>query len=389
MKQKFAIFFAIIALNAAAFPFGTKVKINGEKIKLEDGIYAKFNTTLGDILIELNTEKAPMTAANFIMLAEGTMPDVDEKYKGKPFFNGLQFHRVIPNFMIQGGDPKGNGQGGPGYEFPNETDSALTHKKGVISMANAGPHTNGSQFFITVAETKQLDGGYSVFGEVLYGQEVADLISKVDRDGRDKPKTPVIMETVEIIRVGKTNKKWDAFAAFVAGKQAFEAEQEAAEAARMAAEEEARLRAEQEREALKLKYPTAVTSSTGLMYIVEEKGDGPKPEDGTLVNVHYAGYLTDGSLFDSSIKEVAEANNKYNPQREPYAPMQVPYGPSAQLIPGFKEGVSLLNVGGKAKIIIPPNLGYGTRGAGGIIPPNAWLIFDIQLIDIAPVKESK
>ena len=361
---------------------GKKIEVNGNKIVLEEGIYAKFETTLGEILVALNTDKAPMTSANFIMLAEGNMPNVSEKYKGKAYFNGLTFHRVIPNFMIQGGDPEGNGQGGPGYQFPNEIHDSLTHDKGVISMANAGPNTNGSQFFITVAETKRLDGGYSVFGKVLAGQNVADSISNVARNGQDKPNTAVVMNVVSIIRVGKTYKKWDAFGAFEAGKAAFEAKQLEEEARAKKEAEEAKAKSEALRADLMLQYPNAKTSGSGLMYIIETVGEGLKPNDGQEVNVHYAGYFVDGKMFDTSIKSLSEANGMYNAAREPYAPMPVAYGPSARLIPGFKEGVALLNVGGKAKIIIPPSLGYGAQGAGGVIPPNTWLIFDIEIVGI-------
>jgi peptidylprolyl isomerase len=386
-KSSLLAIIAMLLVNVLAFGKGKKIEVNGEKVVVEEGIYAKLETTLGDILIELNTSMAPMTSASFVLLAEGTMPLVSEKYQGKPYFNGLTFHRVIPEFMIQGGDPDGNGQGGPGYQFPNEVSDSLTHNKGVISMANAGPGTNGSQFFITVAETHQLDGGYSVFGKVLAGQNVADSISKVERNKQDKPNTPVIMNTVSIIRIGKTFKKWDAYAVFEAGKSAAEAAKLEEEARKVREEEEAKAKSEALRAELMLTYPTAKTSPTGLLYIIEKVGDGTKPTNGEMVNVHYAGYFADGRLFDSSIKAIAEANNQYNPQREPYDPMAVPYGPEASLIPGFKEGVAMLNVGGKAKIIIPPSLAYGERGAGGIIPPHAWLIFDIELVSIVEKSE--
>ncbi len=384
MKRiKLFIAAAFILSSFIATAGGKKIEVNGEKIVVEDGIYGKFETTLGDILIQFSIDKAPMTAANFILLAEGKMPGADEKYKDVPYYNGLTFHRVIPNFMIQGGDPEGNGQGGPGYEFPNETHEDLSHSKGVISMANAGPNTNGSQFFITVAETKQLDGSYSVFGHVIEGQDVADSISNVARNKSDKPEVPVVMNTVTIVRVGKEFKSWDAVAAFTAGKAAYEAEVAMLEEKRIKEQQEALEKSKQMVVEFKQKYPEAKTSPTGLMYVIESIGEGEKPANGTNVNVHYAGYFADGKLFDTSIKSLAQETGTYNPQREPYSPMAIPYGPEAQLIPGFKEGLALLNVGGKAKLIIPPSLAYGEQGAGGIIPPHAWLIFDIELVDIA------
>jgi len=376
--------FALVAIAIASLTScGSKVEVNGEKVELTDGVYAKFETTMGDILVELNTEKAPMTAANFVLLAEGKMEGVSEEFKDKPYFDGLTFHRVIPGFMIQGGDPLGNGMGGPGYQFPNEVSDELPHDKGVISMANSGPNTNGSQFFITVEPTPQLNGGYSVFGKVLAGQSVADSISKVEGNESNKPNTPVVMNKVSIIRVGSEFKNWDAQAAFNEGKEAFEAEMAIQQEAAMKAAEEARAQSEALRAELATTYPDAQTSESGLMYIIETVGKGPKPADGSQVNVHYAGYFADGLLFDTSIKSLAEANGQYNPQREPYDPMPMEYGPMAQMIPGFKEGVNMLNVGGKAKLIIPPSLAYGEQGAGGVIPPHAWLIFDVELVSIA------
>lgn len=365
-------FLFLISLALLSSCMTKSVMINGEKVELEDGIYAKISTTKGDILIQLEVEKAPMTSANFIALSEGNHPEVSEEFKGKPFYNGLIFHRVIPDFMIQGGDPQGNGSGGPGYKFPNEVSDSLPHNKGVISMANSGPNTNGCQFFITVKETRFLDGGYNVFGKVLEGQAIADSISLVPRDGRDKPKEDVVMNTVEIIRVGGDYKKWDAAAAFAKGKADFEEKERKFR-------EEAAARAQAQMDAIKAKYPGAQTSATGLMYYLEDVGSGEKPADGDMVNVNYTGYLPDGTMFDSSIEERAKEGGVFNPQR-PYGPMPMEYGMQANMIPGFKEGVYMLNVGGKATLIIPPYLGYGDRGAGNVIPPDSWLIFEVELV---------
>jgi peptidylprolyl isomerase len=349
------------------------VTINGEKVELTDGIYAKFETSKGDILIELDVAKAPMTAGNFIALAEGTMPTVSEEMKGKPFYDGLKFHRVIPEFMIQGGDPEGTGNGGPGYEFPNEVSPDLTHNKGVISMANSGPNTNGSQFFITVGEPHFLDGGYSVFGKVLEGQSIADTIATLGDPQSGAPSEDIIMNKVTIIRVGSEFKEWDAVAAFEKGKTAFDEAQKVAQ-------QEAAERAQQQEAIILEQYKDAQKSSTGLMYIIEEVGKGKKPNNNDTVYVNYAGFFADGRVFDSNIQAVAEANEMFDPNR-PYEPMPAIYGPQAPMIPGFAEGLSLLNYGGKAKLIIPPHLAYGERGAGEVIPPNSWLIFDIELVN--------
>ena len=154
--------------------------------------FAVFDTSEGKFKIKLFADKAPKTVENFVGLADGSKT-------GKPFYDGLVFHRVIPDFMIQGGCPEGSGRGGPGYKFADEFHKDLRHSKpGVISMANAGPNTNGSQFFITVANTSFLDDKHAVFGEVVEGYDVVKKISTVARDGRDRPKTDVTIRTVKI-----------------------------------------------------------------------------------------------------------------------------------------------------------------------------------------------
>lgn len=362
-------FLAIFALFTLASCGGNKVTVNGEKITLQDGIYAKLITTKGDILIKFHHELAPMTVGNFVALAEGNHPEADEKFQGKPYFDGTLFHRVIPKFMIQGGDPDGTGAGGPGYQFPQEIVKSLKHDTaGVVSMANAGPGTNGSQFFITHNATPHLDGGYNVFAQVISGQEIVVAIGDVERMGSDRPVEKVVLNKVDILRVGEAAKKWDASQAFLEGKQGVE-DAKNAQAAAIEAEIDAA-------------YPEATKTASGLRYIIETTGDGPKPEIGQVVRVNYSGYLMDGTLFDSSIKEIAQEGGIYNAGREPYEPLPMQYGPMAPVIEGWKEGIQLLNVGGKAKLIIPPYLGYGSRGAGGVIPPNASLVFDVELVRI-------
>lgn len=180
----------------------------------EDGLYAYIQTSLGDIVGKLEFEKAPLTVANFVGLSEGTQANT-AKPVGKPYFDSLTFHRVIPGFMIQGGDPLGVGSGGPGYKFKNEIHPDLKHDKpGVFSMANSGPNTNGSQFFITHAATPWLDGNYNIFGSVIMGQDVVIAIGNTPRGQNDKPKTPVYMNHVQIIRIGEKAKKFDATATF-------------------------------------------------------------------------------------------------------------------------------------------------------------------------------
>lgn len=372
-------FLALLALPAVLLMTSCKdkeVTVNGEKVVLEDGLYGFFKTTQGDFVVKFEDKKAPMTTANFIALAEGRHEDVSEEFKGKPFYDGLKFHRVIPNFMIQGGDPQGTGMGGPGYKFEDEFDDSLSHVgTGVLSMANSGPGTNGSQFFITLAETPWLDKKHSVFGHVVYGMEIVEKIGAADRDNRDMPKEDITIETLTIYRVGKEYKSYNPIAAYAEGKEALIEKKRIAE--EMAKKEQQDFIA-----LMKEQYPNLETTGSGLMYVVEKPGDGPKPELGAKVEIDYAGYLIDGTMFDTSIEELAKENGVYNQQRQ-YQPYPVSYGPQAQVINGWKEGMQLFNIGGKGRLIIPPHLGYGAAGAGGVIPPNAWLIFDIELVRIS------
>ncbi|MBG66048.1 MAG: peptidylprolyl isomerase, partial [Flavobacteriales bacterium] len=301
---------------------------------MTEGMYAKINTTKGDILIQLEHEKTPLTVANFVGLAEGTLKN-NKKDLGTPYYDGLKFHRVIADFMIQGGCPDGNGMGGPGYQFSDEIHPELKHNgPGILSMANAGPGTNGSQFFITHKETPWLDGKHTVFGHVVEGQDIVDAIEQDD-----------MMNSITIIRKGETAKSFDA-------KKTFETAQ--AELEKKKAES-----AKRQAEAMKELTKGATTTKSGLAYFMIKEGNGAQAEAGKTVSVHYTGKLADGSKFDSS--------------HDRGQPIEFPLG-QGRVIPGWDEGIALLKVGGKATFIIPPNLAYGERGAGGVIPPNATLI---------------
>ncbi|MFP2995890.1 peptidylprolyl isomerase [Spongiivirga sp. MCCC 1A20706] len=310
---------------------------------MQEGLYAKFNTNKGEILVNLEFEKTPGTVGNFVGLAEGNLEN-DVKPQGTPYYDGLKFHRVIPDFMIQGGCPQGSGVGGPGYQFDDEIHPDLNHTgPGVLSMANAGPGTNGSQFFITHVATDWLDGKHTVFGNVVEGQSVVDAVAQGDS-----------IESIEIVRVGAAAEAFNAVEAF----RTFEGAREA----RLAAELEA------QNEALeKLSAGFNVTDS-GLRYQIIQKGDsGIKAEKGKTVSVHYKGQLDDGTVFDSSFKR--------------NQPIDFALG-VGQVIPGWDEGIALLEVGDKARLVIPSHLGYGARGAGGVIPPNANLVFDVELVNV-------
>lgn len=309
---------------------------------MQDGIYAKFNTSKGVILVKLTHDKTPGTVGNFVGLAEGQLEN-SVKPMGKPYYDGLKFHRVISDFMIQGGCPLGTGTGSPGYQFDDEFHPELKHDgPGVLSMANAGLGTNGSQFFITHVETSWLDGKHTVFGHVTEGQDIVNTIAQGDE-----------IEKLEIIRVGDEAQKWNAIEAF----RTFEGSREK----RLA--EQKRL-IEEALEKLSAGFDKTVS---GLRYKIIQKGSGKKAEKGSKVSVHYSGSLENGTVFDSSYKRKQ--------------PIDFTLG-IGQVIEGWDEGISLLQVGDKARFVIPSYLGYGERGAGGIIPPNATLIFDVELMDV-------
>lgn len=352
---------------------------NEEYPDLEDGMYAEFKTTKGDFIAELYYEATPMTIASFVSLAEGESTMAEEQYNDKPFYDGLVFHRVIEDFMIQGGDPLGTGGGDPGYKFPNEIVDTLRHdSKGILSMANSGPDTNGSQFFITLKETPWLDGMHTVFGEVVQGMDVVEAIGQVETGPNDRPVEDVIMQEVNIIRKGSEAKNFNASEVLSQKLQEFKAEAEARER-----EMSEKLEANKQRyEELKA---DAKELESGLQIAFIEEGTGPQPTPRDTVMVNYRGYLSNGQIFDTNIAEVAEEAGILNPKRQEmggYAPMPVLYSPEAPMIPGFKEGIQQMQVGDRAVLYIPSALGYGERGYPPVIPPSTDLIFEVELVEI-------
>ena len=309
---------------------------------MQDGLYAKFNTTKGEILVALEFKKTPGTVGNFVALAEGNLEN-SVKPQGTPYYDGLKFHRVIPDFMVQGGCPQGSGSGNPGYKFDDEFHPDLKHDgPGVLAMANAGPGTNGSQFYITHIATDWLDNKHTVFGKVEYGQEVVDAIVQGDK-----------IESLEIVRAGSDAEAYNAVEAF----RTFEGSREKRE-------EEVKAAANAELDKLATGFDK---TESGLRYQIIQKGNGVKAEKGQTVSVHYKGQLSDGTVFDSSYKR--------------NAPIDFPLG-VGQVIAGWDEGIQLLKVGDKARLVIPSHLGYGSAGAGGVIPPDATLVFDVELMDV-------
>jgi peptidyl-prolyl cis-trans isomerase A (cyclophilin A) len=309
---------------------------------MENGIYAKFITNKGEILVKLTHDKTPGTVGNFVALAEGQLEN-NAKPMGTPFYDGLKFHRVIADFMIQGGCPQGMGTGGPGYKFDDEFHPDLKHNApGVLSMANSGKATNGSQFFITHVATPWLDNNHTVFGYVIEGQNIVDAIAQND-----------VIEKLEIVRVGDEARNWNAIEAF----RNFEG-------SRLKRIDEAKKMAEEKIEKLATGFDK---TASGLRYQIIQKGNGKKAEASKTVSVHYKGSLENGSVFDSS----------YNRKK----PIEFKLG-VGQVIEGWDEGIQLLQVGDKARFVIPSYLGYGSAGAGGVIPGDATLIFDVELMDV-------
>jgi peptidylprolyl isomerase len=310
---------------------------------LPDGLYAQIVTEKGDILLSLFYDKTPMTVSNFVGLAEGSLNREDP---GHPFYDGLNFHRVIPDFMIQGGCPKGTGTGGPGYSFPDEFDESLKHNKpGRLSMANSGPGTNGSQFFITHGPTPWLDRKHTIFGEVFSGQEVVDLIEQGDR-----------IASVDIIRVGEEAEN------FTVDQESFTRRVAESAALQKKREEKSQKRVEQE---IFNRWPDAIKTPSGLRYIITKEGSGDStPKIGQDVTVHYDGTLLDGTVFDSSRKRGKATNFKVG-----------------AVIEGWNEALMMMKKGERRTLIIPPHLAYGKQGYPGIIPPNSFLIFDVEMID--------
>ncbi|MRX67318.1 peptidylprolyl isomerase [Flavobacterium resistens] len=335
-----------------------------EHSNLPDGLYADIETNKGHIIVELDYTKAPVTVANFVTLAEGKNEFVTKEYKkNKSFFDGLKFHRVIENFMIQSGDPEGTGSGDTGYKFKDEITDLKFDKPGVLAMANNGPGTNSSQFFITHVETPWLEGKHTIFGHVVEkGQEVVNQVKQDDT-----------IVKVTIIRNGEAAKKFDAVKVF--HDYFSEVAKEKSKYAGVQKEKVAYYASIK---------PKATKTNSGLEFVITEKGTGKKPAIGTQIYIHYAGFLEDGTLFDSSIVDVNKAFGKYDATRAEqngYQPIPFQAGKKDGLIPGFIEGIEQLSFGDKAVLFIPSHLAYGATGAGGVIPPNANIIFEIQLLE--------
>lgn len=312
-----------------------------DSLKDKSGVFAVITTKDGEIAVELFYKDTPLTVVNFVALAEGKM----DVCKGKPFYDGLKFHRVISlangdaqDFMIQGGDPKGNGTGGPGYKFEDEIVEKYTFSEpGLLAMANSGPKTNGSQFFITIAPTEWLNGNHTIFGKVVYGQEIVNN-TKID----------TVIKSIKIVRNGDEAK------AFKADQKEFD-----------------RIRKEL-KEAQFAKVTEGCTKSPeGIYFKVEEEGSGEAIGKNKNVKCDYIGYTVEGMAFDAS--------RGFHPQGHDPLEFETAGG---MMIPGFDTMVCQMKVGEVRTIVIPPELAYGERGipqAG--IEPNAYICFTIKLLE--------
>jgi peptidylprolyl isomerase len=312
---------------------------------LGNGLFAQISTSKGPVIIRLEYQKAPLTVCNFVALAEGKMKNTS----GKPFYDGLAFHRVIADFMIQGGDPLGNGKCGPGYQFPDEFDPTLTFSgPGILAMANAGPGTNGSQFFITHTQTSWLNNKHTIFGRVVQGQDVVNAIQQGDKIAK-----------VTIIRNGPE-------------ASAFKADQAAFDAFVQALKEKETAKVKTKRDAdsaqIQAKYPNAQQTESGIRYIIQKEGTGAKPTAGKTVFVTYKGMFLSGKVFDASDVHGG--------------PIEFKVG-TGSVISGWDETVLDMKIGEKRLVVIPPELAYGTQGAGnGAIPANSFLIFEMELVRV-------
>ena len=374
MNKNIFLFLAVIGLCLTS--------CKDEYKDLKDGLYAEIETSKGTLLLELEYEKAPIMVANFVTLAEGKNQFVSKEFKGKPFYDGLKFHRVISksngdseDFMIQTGDPLGNGSGDAGYKCRDEFTDLKHDKPGVLSMANSGPNTNSSQFFITLKDTPWLDGKHSIFGCV-----VGDGITVVNSIVQDD-----YIKKVTIIRKGEAVKKFDAVKIFTDHFKA-EAENQKKQAAIEAENKkiyDAKYKIVKDKKVVYFDVlkKSATKTSSGFKFKITQKSTSEKPKDGETVYIEYAGFLEDGTLFDTSSPNVAKEFGKFDEQRamqNGYSALPYVMG-SNRMIPGFIEGLSKLKMGEKAIFFIPFSLGYGEQGAGNVIPPNANLIFEVEL----------
>lgn len=357
--NKFIVFFtSLIAL------LNSNCSQKNENRNLGDGIFAYVDTNKGEIVLKLEYEKAPFTVANFITLAEGKNPYVSPQYKNIHFYDGLTFHRVEENFVIQGGCPQGTGMGNPGYTIKDEFHPDLLHsKEGILSMANSGPNSGGSQFFITLNQTPFLNGKHAIFGEVIEGMDIVKTIAVSDK-----------INSVKIEKKGANAKAFDPVKVFNDYyKKQLEQQKEREVKMSVVKTEMTKLF-----NAIKT---SGTKTTSGLIYKIIAKGAGKKPTNGQEIFVDYAGYFEDGMLFDTCLENVANKFGLLDESRKAqngYQGFPFQYGAKEGLIPGFIEAIEKVNFGDKIIAYIPYHLGYGEQGFQSI-PPKANLFFEITI----------
>ena len=358
-KAAFALLFSCVLLSfGGCKPMDKSLKA----IEGKDGLYAVMDTAKGTIVMELYYKDAPLTVTNFVGLAEGTL----DAAKGKHYYDGLKFHRVIADFMIQGGDPLGNGTGGPGYTFPDEiVDQYKFTGAGILAMANAGSGangegTNGSQFFITHVETPWLNGKHTIFGHVV--DEASQLTVNAIKQG-DK------INSVKILRQGTDA---EGFKATQAEFDALyeKAMQKVTEAQQARLREKEKLLADKIAEVEK-KFPGYAKDGYGIYYKVTKEGSGSKCGKGKFVTIEYKGYFVNGQVFDGSAG-LLEGGHE---------PLDFTTA-GGQMIPGFDVSVQDMKLGERRTVVLPPDMAYGERGIPGAIPGNSYLAFDIELVSV-------
>lgn len=313
---------------------------------LPNGLFAFIRTGAGTIVCSLEQDRAPLTVLNFVGLAEGSLESTGTR--GQPFYDGLVFHRVIKDFMIQGGDPEGMGTGGPGYKFGDEFDPELRFDTpGVLAMANSGPATNGSQFFITQVPTPWLNDKHSIFGKVLVGQDIVDSISQGER-----------IEAIRIVRKGKAA---EAYRADQAGFNALV--QSLAEKTKKKYQDDL---ATQEA-LLAARYPQAILEGSGIRSVlVRAPKDASRPGQGQTVMVIMKGRLANGKTV------------QFSPDNSPM-PLRLDQG---RLPPGFELALKSMGPGEQRIVILPPQLAFGETGYPPVIPPWSYLILELELVSL-------
>lgn len=343
--MKKSIFAAIFCCLAISFGGCNSMDKELSAIKGKNGVFAVMETSRGNILLELFYDKTPLTVTNFVGLAEGTL----DAAKGKPFYDGLTFHRVISDFMIQGGDPRGNGTGGPGYRFADEfRDDLKFDKPGYLAMANAGPGTNGSQFFITHVPTDWLNGKHTIFGQVV-NEDSQKVVNSVQQ-GDKIVKVTIIRQGDDVNKFTATQADFDRLS-IEASKKAEEAKK-AAVAARI--------------KDVETKFSGFNKDSNGIYYKTTKEGSGSKIGGRRSVAVEYKGYFVNGQVFDQS---------------KGRGPLEFTTA-GGQMIPGFDIMVQDMKLGEKRTIVLPPEQAYGENGIPGVIPGGSYLAFDVELTKV-------